>query len=106
MSDTLYHVVAGVFTTAQQRSDFHQSKYEKRRDLWNTQNREKSFFQLILGMDIETAEQPYSIRIPLTDSDQCIELFVDELGDNTDELTQTLFGENVHPHYWIQIAVN
>ena len=57
-------------------------------------------------MELETAEQPYSIRIPLTDSDQCIELFVDELGDNTDELTQTLFGGNVHPHYWIQIAVN
>lgn len=74
--------------------------------MWNTQNRKESFFQLILGMDLETAEQPYSIRIPLTDSDQCIELFVDELGDNTDELTQTLFGENVHPHYWIQIAVN
>lgn len=56
-------------------------------------------------MEIETAEQPASIRIPLTDSEQCIELFVDELSDNTDELTQTLFGENVHPHYWIQIAV-
>ena len=57
-------------------------------------------------MDVETADQPASIRIPLTDSEQCIELFVDELSDNTDELTQTLFGENVHPHYWIQIAVS
>lgn len=56
-------------------------------------------------MEIETGDQIPSIKIPLSDSDEFIELFVDELGDDTNDIISLLFGECVPPQYWIQIAV-
>ena len=56
-------------------------------------------------MEIESGDQIASIRIPLSGSDDFIELFVDELEDDTRKITSVLFDECVPPQYWIQIAV-
>ena len=56
-------------------------------------------------MEVEAENQYPSIRIPLSDSDECIELFVDELSDDPSKLIEILLGECVHPKYWIQVAV-
>lgn len=56
-------------------------------------------------MEVEAENQYPSIRIPLSDSDECIELFVDELSDDPSKLIEILLGECVHPMYWIQVAV-
>lgn len=56
-------------------------------------------------MEVEGESQYPSIRIPLSDSDECIELFVDELSDDPSKLIEILLGECVHPMYWIQVAV-
>ena len=56
-------------------------------------------------MEIEAESQNYSIRIPLSGSNECVELFVDELEDDPTGLLSLLFDECVSPKYWIQIAV-
>lgn len=56
-------------------------------------------------MEIESDVPVTSIKIPLSESDEFIEIFVDELSDDTNEIIQLLFGECVHPKYWIQVAV-
>ena len=56
-------------------------------------------------MEVETENVGNSIKIPLSASDEYIQLFVDELEDDPTSLISLLFDEYVPPKYWIQIAV-
>ena len=56
-------------------------------------------------MELETENTTNSIKIPLSASDEYIQLFVDELEDDPTSLISLLFDEYVPPKYWIQIAV-
>lgn len=56
-------------------------------------------------MELETENITNSIKIPLSASDEYIQLFVDELEDDPTSLISLLFDEYVPPKYWIQIAV-
>ena len=56
-------------------------------------------------MEVESENVGNSIKIPLSASDEYIQLFVDELEDDPTSLISLLFDEYVPPKYWIQIAV-
>ena len=60
---------------------------------------------IIITMELETENITNSIKIPLSASDEYIQLFVDELEDDPTSLISLLFDEYVPPKYWIQIAV-
>lgn len=91
MAYTLKHIVARILPTT-----------KKCRNLHRIQT--IVFFQK-KEMEIEQDVPVPSIKIPLSVSDECIELFVDELDDDTTDIISLLFGECVPPKYWIQIAV-
>lgn len=57
-------------------------------------------------MEIEGDVQNNCIKIPLSASDDCLEIFYDELDDDTSIIISALFGECVPPKYWIQVAVS
>ena len=57
-------------------------------------------------MELEIEDQGQSINIPLSDSNEFLELFVNELSDDTSQLISFLFGECVPLQYWIKIAVS
>lgn len=56
-------------------------------------------------MEIEGDVQNNCIKIPLSASDECLQVFYYELGDDTTPIISLLFGECVPPQYWIQVAV-
>lgn len=60
---------------------------------------------ILINMELETENITNSIKIPLSASDEYIQLFVDELEDDPTSLISLLFDEYVPPKYWIQIAV-